>query len=391
VDALKIEELLRAIETGEDAHLELKSVVASPGRLPDKDDVARELCGFANARGGRLVFGVEDDGRLSGIGDRAHADALQRHIASIARGLTPPLSVDQELALHDEHRLLVVTVPAFLPDRPFKSRRALFIRDHNLVREMTREEERRAYDSVDRVTFDEQAIDRTTLDDLDLDQVDATFSAAYRGYRSENRTAHLRAAHCVEGAHLTVTGALLFTAEPTRWLRGAYVTCIQFEGTASSTATLANERVEGPLRAQLERTIEFILARVGEPSTRTDAERKPTGIAREVWVEAVSNALQHRDYRSPSQTRVLAYADRVEIINPGELLNRLTVDGVRIAGTSQLRNPNLASVLARAGQRDNAGLGVPEIFQRVSEAGFGEPELRVAHGEFSLSIPTAAR
>ncbi|MBX3270259.1 MAG: putative DNA binding domain-containing protein [Sandaracinaceae bacterium] len=382
-----LDELLRAIEAGEDAHLELKSVARAPGNLPDKDDVAKALCAFANAGGGRLVLGVEDDGTVTGIGDRTAGDQLQRHVAQIARDLVPPLFVDQALVMHEGARLLVVTVPAFLPERPFKSRHRLYIRDHNQSREMTREEEVRAYTSVERVSFDEQSIDRTTLDDLDLAEVSATFRAAYPSYREENRMAHLRAAHCVAGRHLTVTGALLFTASPTTWIRGAFVNALQFPGTVSSTTVVASERIEGPLRHQLARTVDFIVARVGDPSARSDVVRQPAGIRRAVWVEAVANALQHRDYRSPSTTRVFVFADRVEIINPGELLNRLTVEGVRLAGTSQLRNPNLAAVLARAGQRDNAGLGVPEIFQAVVELGLPEPQIRVAHGEFALTVP----
>ena len=74
--------------------------------------------------------------------------------------------------------------------------------------------------------------------------------------------------------------------------------------------------------------------------------------------EAVMNAVCHRDFRAASQVRIFVFDDRIEIVNPGQLLNHLTLDSIRIGGISQRRNPVIASLLARAGGRENIGLGV---------------------------------
>ncbi len=41
-------------------------------------DVAKTLCAFANASGGHIFIGVEDDGRISGIDERLQDEQQQR-------------------------------------------------------------------------------------------------------------------------------------------------------------------------------------------------------------------------------------------------------------------------------------------------------------------------
>lgn len=74
-EALDLQERVRlAIRVGESLYREFKS--ASHGRPGQKGprplkevlaDVAETLVAFANADGGELLVGVEDDGRLSGL------------------------------------------------------------------------------------------------------------------------------------------------------------------------------------------------------------------------------------------------------------------------------------------------------------------------------------
>ena len=105
-----------------------------------------------------------------------------------------------------------------------------------------------------------------------------------------------------------------------------------------------------------------------------------------VFREALSNALIHRDYRAASQTRVFVFEDRVEVRNPGTLLNRLTIDGIRLGGVTQRRNPHLAAALMRLGRRENVDLGVPDMFRRMKKAGLPEPEIRLDGGDFCLRL-----
>jgi ATP-dependent DNA helicase RecG len=90
-----------------------------------------------------------------------------------------------------------------------------------------------------------------------------------------------------------------------------------------------------------------------------------------------------------SQTRLLIYDDRVEVANPGDLLNRLTLESLRF-GISQRRNPRVAALLARAHstRREHMGVGIPEMFRLMTDRGLPEPSFRIEAGHFRLVLMT---
>lgn len=74
-----------------------------------------------------------------------------------------------------------------------------------------------------------------------------------------------------------------------------------------------------------------------------------------VFEELLVNALIHRDYFVSAPIRLFIFEDRIEIINPGNLPDHLTIEKIR-AGNSIQRNPILASFAAK-GLLPYRGLG----------------------------------
>ena len=93
-------ELDKLVRIGEGYTMEFKT---SPS------DIARKICAFANAAGGRILLGVDDQGRKVGGED------LNRTISEIqttARNIDPPLVLDIEtvedvllVAVFDAHKI----------------------------------------------------------------------------------------------------------------------------------------------------------------------------------------------------------------------------------------------------------------------------------------------
>jgi len=110
------------------------------------------------------------------------------------------------------------------------------------------------------------------------------------------------------------------------------------------------------------------------------------GIPEKVLREAVLNAVAHRDYRAASQVRIFVFDDRVEFVNPGELLNQLTLEGIQLGGISQRRNPVVAALLARARRRESLGMGVLEMIRLMRERKLPPPEFSVAAGHFKVVL-----
>ena len=70
--------------------------------------------------------------------------------------------------------------------------------------------------------------------------------------------------------------------------------------------------------------------------------------------EAILNAIIHKDYSS-TWIFLRIYDDRLEIWNPGELPEELTVDKLKENHSSYPRNPNIAGVFFKAGYIESWG------------------------------------
>ena len=383
----RLEERLRL---GEDSRTEFKGVVARNFDI-DVGDIARAVAAFANSGGGQIFLGVEDDGTPTGVGSLAQADALMRKVSQACRDrVRPVIACEIVKAQLRDFMLLVVDVPSFTPDRPYLVDGVLFIRDANQTQRGTRADLIRITQSVD-YHFDEQPVRGATRDDLDVSVALEFLDSAY-GRRTDAREAagYLRTLACLDdGDAPTVAGVLFFGREPQRWLPDATVPAVRLRGTEPTTDFLDREEIRGRLTDQFAGATAFLAKHLNVPSRVEGWERRESGIPVEVLREAVLNALAHRDYRMASQTRVLVYDDRVEVANPGDLLNRLTLESIRF-GISQRRNPRIAALLARAHstRREHIGVGVPEMFRLMRDRGLPEPSFRIEAGHFRLVLMT---
>lgn len=59
--SIKLSDLKNLVKTGEGFYLEFKRTIPNPERI------AREMCAFANTKGGTVLIGVDDDGSIIGI------------------------------------------------------------------------------------------------------------------------------------------------------------------------------------------------------------------------------------------------------------------------------------------------------------------------------------
>jgi ATP-dependent DNA helicase RecG len=383
------EEILeQTLRLGEDSVTEFKGVIKSNYKV-DRSDMAKAITALANTRGGHVFIGVEDDGTPTGVGTVEQADDLMRQITQICQDvIEPPLLCNVVKREVRGVPILVVEVP-FSPNRPHRATGTYYVRDANRSRPALREDLVKLLQSTD-YHFDEQPVAGATLDELDRDAVRAFLSSAYPGRTSEQHiTPLLGSLKCIDRTGVpTVTGVLMFGREPTRWLVDARISAVRIPGTEVSRTFLDKQEIEGRVLDQLDAASAFIQRNVAAPSHVEGLMRVEGGIPLDVVREAITNAVLHRDYRIASQTRLLVFDDRIEVINPGNLLNQLTLENIRVGGISQKRNPVLASVLNKARRSESLGFGVPDMIRRMKDLGFREPSIEVLGGHFKLILWT---
>ena len=87
--------------------------------------------------------------------------------------------------------------------------------------------------------------------------------------------------------------------------------------------------------------------------------------------------------------QLIMYADRMEIINPGGLYGRLTIDQL---GNVQpdTRNPVLVTAMEVLGKTENRYSGIPTIRYAMQKLSLPEPLFIDSRGKFAVTTKTTA-
>lgn len=386
---MDVKVLERRIHLGEDAQTELKSLSHVDFNLTKdlRDTLAKEIAGFANSGGGWLILGVEDDGTPTGLGTRAQADQTMRAVTQLCQTvIEPAIHCRIEKAEIAGVLLLVVEVPPWSPNRPYQAKDAFYVRDGSATRKATRDELRRMLESQ-AIHLDEEPARGAAFSDLDLREIDLFLSEAYGEEAVQSRDAYLRSLKCIdEAGQPTVTGILFFGRDPQRFFGDARITAIRYRGNDVSSEIVDRKEIVAGIFRQLEEAERFLEAYVPQPSEVDGFKRHDLGVPRSVLREAIHNAIAHRDYNVASQIMLFVFSDRVQVMNPGILLNKMTLEGIKLIGTSQRRNPNIAALIVRAARRENIGNGIPKMFEEMKKRHLPEPELSVEGGFFRVVL-----
>jgi ATP-dependent DNA helicase RecG len=234
------EELLRKIRLGEDSELELKSIQLSGNRLvaPKPDELADVIAGMANTGDAALVLGVDDKTRdILGI-PRDQLDATERVLFEICNDkIRPPVSFrTYRVELSDNTGVLQPVLKVEIPRSLFvhKSPRGYCHRQGSSTREMLPEVLARLFQQRSQarlIRFDEQAVLQTTFTDLE----DTLWKRFIGSTAADPRTTLGKLSILTKDdtgiERATVTGVLLCSYTPEKWLPGAFVQAVHYRGT----------------------------------------------------------------------------------------------------------------------------------------------------------------
>ena len=180
-----------------------------------------------------------------------------------------------------------------------------------------------------------------------------------------------------EGAYLKRAAVLLFRSAPHRLVSEAYVKIGYFRG----TDILYQDIVQGDLFSQIDRTMELLYSKYTRALISYDGiyRVETVPVPRDAMREAVTNAVIHRDYASPTSTQIRVYDDRISIGNAARLPPDWTAPSDR-AMQSRPHNPQVAHAFFRAGMIEAWGRGIPRITDVCRTAGNPPPTWEMQPG-----------
>lgn len=170
-----------------------------------------------------------------------------------------------------------------------------------------------------------------------------------------------------------------------RMFQQPVIQCGVFKGT--NRAHFVDRReFEGSIQEQMEAAYQYVLEKINMGMTikgmyRQDVYELPTDSIREL----IANAVAHRSYLEPGNIQVALFDDRLEITSPGMLLNNVTIAKM-MEGYSRPRNPAIARAFAYMKIIEKWGTGIPRLFEACEEYGLPKPELIDFDGDFRVNM-----
>ena len=348
-------ELTEKIYLGEDSTIELKR------ELPHRESLAEEIAAFANANGGVILIGVDDDGEIVGI-DRQDLDRTEKTVVEVCRdSIDPTVHILTEKLRMDDKNLLKIEVPRSLFVHESSGR--YFIRQGSSKRRLTTEQLGRLLQSrsqAHRISFDEQFVPNTHKDILreTLYQRFITEGAADREKIEDLLLKRRLLVKEGQEYRASVAGLLMCHDRPDDYLYNSFIQAVFYNGVErDANYQLDAKDFRGPLDQQVVDVFKFV-ERYNQVSARKEIGRiERSQYSMRAVFEAVVNAVVHRDYsKAGSKIRLFMFTDRLELYSPGALANTLTVDDLPY--NQATRNELLARLLSETTLDDNIGAQV---------------------------------
>lgn len=351
-------------------------------------NIAETLTAMANADGGELVIGMENDGALTGV---PHAEDKIRLLLGAPKDrnyVSPPLPcVARELSDRSGKRLLHFQVDWSASVHLLADSRCL-LRVGDCNQPFDKDKIKALKEAKHQGLYERTFPPGAGIEDLD-DALLAAFAARVAAATPPREALHRL--HLVEArnGHVvpTLAALLLFGSDPAHWHDRCGIDFVRWEGTERKSGAELNIakrfRVEAPLAVLLERAFEAIWPFIRERQHLHDLFfieklEYPTF----AWQEAIVNAVAHRDYSIRGLgVEVWMFDDRMEVRSPGMPPSPVTLDALAQRQHMHCsRNPLIVRVLTTMGTMRELGEGVPRMFDEMERAGYYPPRFEAVGG-----------
>lgn len=363
------EELLLLISEGECLTVEFKEKYTPK--------IIQDIVAFANSKGGRILLGVADDGKIKG---ETLTGELKAEIFSLARNSDPKL----EVSLKQVGEVVVVTVDEG-DDRPYSCSGSYYKRFDAVSQKLGRNEIKAIFESSSSPRYDEKLNEEASIEDISLEKVRSFYKEANIKYEvtQESLPNILRSLNLMKKNSITNAGVLFFAERMDSFFLHSQVMLLVFKDYVGTTI-FDRKEVRGELLLQFNEA-EFFLKRhlslqaiIESGSMR---RRNVYEVPQEAWREAIANAIIHRDYRKAGTSiQVRVFPDRIEIINPGRPPAGITSQN--IGKISSRRNEIIADMFARLDIVEKAGTGIYRIREAMKHEGLRPPVFEEDEADF---------
>ena len=348
-----------------------------------RDEYLAWICGFANAQGGIIEIGRNDDGVIIGLSNAA------RLLEDLPNKIRTTMGIVADVNLFTEADKEYIAIKVAQHHNAISYRGKYYYRTGSTTQELTGYALEEFLLGKYGKTWDAVPVPRVKVEDFINDAFMVFRNKAISSRRLlpedvEGSNAELLTTlKLTEGDFLLRAAALLFHQDPEKWFLGSYVKIGYFENDAD---ILYQDEINGPLISIVDRVMDTIFTKYFkglihyEGLQRVDHYPMP----HEVLREAVYNAVVHKDYSSGNPIHIKVYDDKVIIYNNCQLPMNIQPDKLLKDVLSQPHNPLIANGFFRSGQIEAWGRGIEKMKRGCVVDGLSEPEFEVTPTMFSI-------
>ena len=360
-------------------------------RLELKESFERECietaCAFANADGGCIVIGVDDQGSPST--HELRVESLRDYENKISTATEPSVAVDAEKLAFGGRDVVVLRVQEN-PLKPVATRGRCYIRKGSVNHQMTPAEIAECHLKSTGGSMDAVMVLGVTKTDLNMDAVrhymDRSVKKGRRAYApSDDPWETLMKLEWVKSeSEITRAAYLLFAKDPQRKFSQAVIHAGAFK--ANGVEIVDSHDIKGNIQDQVDEAMGFIKRNIRCAIVNTPGKVDHDTVwdyPLEALRESLANAVCHRDYGSPHDIQLRVYEDSVAISSPGQLPFDMPMEMLmNPAHASRPRNRLIAQALYDMGVIEHYGRGIKRIKEECDGNGNAYPEWTDRIGEF---------
>ena len=366
--------LIHTISAGESSTLEFKTNFCN--------EAIETIVAFANAKGGKVLIGVSNDGAI--VGTTLNEETVQNWINEIKQKTTPTLIPDVDTVEIEEKNVVVLTIQEY-PLKPVSYRGRYFKRTANANHLLGVSEVVNIHLQTFNSSWDYHTNNHFKLEDISFEKIQlAIDSINENGVNiSESPLNFLLKKDLIRGEKLTNAAFLLFTANDTVMTTiemGRFQTDIIIKDTARSQTDIISQvdQVLNFVKKHMNKAIIF----TGD-AQNTQQWQYPMEAIREI----VMNMIVHRDYREAADSIIKIYDDKIEFFNPGRLPDDITEEDLMINNyKSTPRNKIIADIFRSMGLIEKYGSGIQRIINYFKEAKLPKPTFKNQSNGFVVTV-----
>ena len=336
------------------------------------DKYLRWICGFANAEGGVLVIGRNNEGEAVGVKDSENL--LEVLPNKIRDSLGIVVAVD--LVTEAGKELIEIRVEPY--PSPISYKGEYHFRSGSTKQELKGAALQRFLMRKQGRHWDDSPVPGFNAKDcgqeaLQLFKVRAAESGRISKDALQDKTdTLLENLQLKEGRYFKRAASLLFSDDPERYVSGAYIKIGFF---VTDDDLRYQDEIRGNLFSQAEKTLEILFSKYlkayinYEGIQRLERFLFPYLAVR----EALLNAVVHKDYGSGIPIQISVYDDKIVLWNSGQLPEDWTLERLMGKHPSVPCNPLIAGAFFRAGYIESWGRGIEKINRECREHGIDPP------------------